>query len=122
MLLFAKRLLGRTPKALEVAPEAPIAPDPVADDLRFQMDRLKAEWAELQLHWAEVLDKITAWANRQAARDRKAFGKSMGRLVEREGPDDGVDQAEGTARPEAPMQDIKADLRRRVAAMGRRFG
>lgn len=114
---WIKKWLRTPEKASEVAPEPTNAPDPVGDDLRFQVDRLRAEWAELQLHWAEVLDKITAWSNRQAARDRKAFGKSMGRLAEE---DLGTELLQASP-PETPV-DVKAELRRRVANMGRRFG
>lgn len=36
-----------------------------------------AEITQLRLEWAETLDKFTAWANRQAARDRVRMKASM---------------------------------------------
>lgn len=106
-------------KVREDAPQAPIAPDPIQDDLRFQVDRLRAEWNELQLHWAEVLDKITAWSNRQAARDRKAFGKSMSRLAEGTDAPAEVPGYIGEP-PSISPADTKQELRRRAAALYRR--
>lgn len=38
--------------------------------LEAQIAELRGEFAVVRLEWAEVLDKVTAWANRQAARDR----------------------------------------------------
>jgi hypothetical protein len=48
------------------------------DDQEARLERLVSEFALLRMEWAEVLDKITAWANRQAARDRVAFRKALG--------------------------------------------
>ena len=116
MLKALQKWLRTGEKPAQDAPQPTIAPDPVGDDLRFQVDRLRAEWAELQLHWAEVLDKITAWSNRQAARDRKAFGKSMSKLEE--GPEQPQEFGPPTL-TEQPPADVKAELRRRVANLRR---
>jgi len=84
----------------EVAPQAPNAPDPVGNDLLTPDDLLsavqaaKSEIALLRLEWAEVLDKITAWANRQAARDRV----TMRNLLKEPIPDSDESRVEVEAR------------------------
>lgn len=118
MLKALRNWLRTDEEPSQVAPEPTNVPDPVGDDLRFQVDRLRAEWAELQLHWAEVLDKITAWSNRQAARDRKLLGKSMKHLEEQELERESI-PAQLT---DVPPADVKAELRRRVAMMRGRAG
>lgn len=45
--------------------------------LAGQVHAHHAELAQLRLEWAETLDKFTAWANRQAARDRGRVTRAM---------------------------------------------
>jgi len=112
-LLNRLRMRGEPP---EVAPEAPNAPDPVPEDVRQALMRLQGEWAAMQLHWAEVLDKLQAWSNRQSARDRKAAGKALDRL----GADEEVPQHQPDIPAHQPtLAETKADLRRRAAALSR---
>lgn len=47
------------------------------DELAQQVHSHHAEIAQLRLEWAETLDKFTAWANRQAARDRGRVQRAM---------------------------------------------
>lgn len=46
-------------------------------DLASQLHAMHADFTQLRLEWAETLDKFTAWANRQAARDRVRMKASM---------------------------------------------
>jgi len=38
---------------------------------------LRGQIAQLHLDWAEMLEKVTSWTNRAAARDRKAIAKNL---------------------------------------------
>lgn len=60
-----------TREAAAVAPgQGVLQPIHSLDDLAAAVNSLHRELAQLRLEWAETLDKMTAWANRQAARDR----------------------------------------------------
>lgn len=117
----------RTPAEPETAsqdaPQAPIGPDPLPDDLRQAVMVMQGQWADMQLHWAEVLDKLTAWSNRQSARDRKAANKSLDRLAQDEaGEASPAPHLDNPISQLPSMADQKAELRRRVAALQRRTG
>jgi hypothetical protein len=43
-----------------------------------RLSQVESDLAMVRLEWAEVLDKINAWANRQAARDRVALKRTLG--------------------------------------------
>lgn len=61
------------------APKAPPAPTE-SDLLRDLIQRVKdveAEAASLRLEWAETLDKVKAWAGRQAQRDRREAMRAL---------------------------------------------
>lgn len=82
------------------------------DDLERKLARIEAQFADLQLSWAETLDKLSAWANRQATRDRRA-------LQQRLEPD--PEPVEETPPPAAaPAAPSKAELRARLAALQRK--
>lgn len=66
--------------------------------LAGQVHAHHAELAQLRLEWAETLDKFTAWANRQAARDRGRVTRAM-RSME---PDE-----EGGDTPVSPQQTLE---------------
>ena len=55
--------------------------DPTITQLVTMTNGHHAEITQLRLEWAETLDKFTAWANRQAARDRVRMKKSMGEMA-----------------------------------------
>lgn len=102
--------------ASQDAPGSTIAREPVPDDLRLAVAKLQGDWAEMQLQWAETLDKLQAWANRQSARDRKAAGKALDRLAAEE-EQQLVPQAAPTPDIAPSPADVKAELRQRVARM-----
>lgn len=78
-------------KAFLGHPQAPVTPpayvhEPSPDELSkaetlaelaAQLHALHSDHTQLRLEWAETLDKFTAWANRQAARDRVRMKASM---------------------------------------------
>lgn len=90
-----KALLGRS-DAVVIPPNYVHEPEPdgleraaTLDELAGQVHAHHAEITQLRLEWAETLDKFTAWANRQAARDRgrvQRAMKSMEPSEEDEGP------------------------------------
>lgn len=81
--------------------------------LEERVAALEAEQIGMQLAWAEVLDKITAWGNRQAARDRARV-----KAVLSESPEDAPETTNGgQPSPMVPPGDPKAELRRRAAQM-----
>lgn len=106
---------ARADSTSQDAPETTIPEDPVPDDLRQAVYQLRAEWAAMQLHWSEVLDKLAAWSARQSARDRKAANKGLDRLAQEE-------VQEGPQLQESAAQHVetKDELRRRAAALYRR--
>jgi len=111
------RTAGEPPEPSENAPSAPEAVPPLPDDIRQALMRLQSEWASMQLHWAEVLDKLQAWSSRQSARDRKAANKGLDRLAQ----DGEMELQQGPQLdPPAPHIETKDELRRRAAALYRR--
>lgn len=42
-----------------------------------RMTRLEERAAEMELAWAETLDKLSAWAKRQSKRERDAAGRAL---------------------------------------------
>lgn len=112
-LLNRLRTLREPVEAPEDAPESPISEPPLPDDIRQAMMQLRGEWADMQLHWSEVLDKLQAWAQRQSARDRKHANRSLDRLSQEE---EAPAAPSPDIAPQSPV-DVKAELRRRVAAM-----
>lgn len=76
--------------------------------LAAELRQFQAELSQLRLEWQETLDKITAWANRQAARDRRAIGKALEAPL---GPD--LVPADHPDAPPSPHA-AKEALRRRV--------
>lgn len=82
------------------------------DDLERKLARIEAQFADLQLSWAETLDKLSAWANRQATRDRRALQQRL------EPEPESIEEAPPPqAAPAAPS---KAELRARLAALQRK--
>lgn len=74
-------LFGRgSPKAPERPQETPAELEALAVAINAQY----SEIAQLRLEWAETLDKFTAWANRQAARDRMRLKKKFGEVEDSE--------------------------------------
>ena len=89
--------------------------------LAGQVHAHHAELAQLRLEWAETLDKFTAWANRQAARDRGRVQRAMRSMEpgEDEGDAGGSPQAslpllEAPSAPPANGRHPKADLYARI--------
>lgn len=104
--------------ASEDAPGTTIPNPALPDDVHMALAKLQGDWAEMQLQWAEVLDKLQGWANRQSARDRKAASKALDRLAQDEASAEAISQVP-TSPPdiEPTIADQKAELRRRVASM-----
>lgn len=97
------------------APGSIETPDPASLPALQRLGILEADLAQLRLEWAETLDKLSNWASRQAARDRKVFGKQL--AIDPEEVPRAVAPSEGTASEGAPP--TKAELRSRLAAMQR---
>lgn len=76
-----RALFGRSEAApvptLTGAEPPPVVPYPTLSELAAALNGHHRELAQLRLEWAETLDKMTAWANRQAARDRVRIKHSM---------------------------------------------
>jgi hypothetical protein len=110
-------------ETLDVAPQATIAEPSDLDPANIlharliaterELTHIRSEFAQLQLHWAEVLDKLTAWAQRQATRDRR---KMQTMLKE---DDEQPEQLEAPQPPprELSLAEQKQELRRRAAHM-----
>lgn len=64
--------------------------------LEAQIAELRGEFAVVRLEWAEVLDKVTAWANRQAARDRVMLKQRLDQM-NAEAPEERVEREARTA-------------------------
>lgn len=115
--LKALRRRSATVEAPEDAPGATISEAPLPDDVHAALRKLQGEMADMQLHWAEVLDKLTAWANRQSARDRQHARRALDQLATDQAPE------QPPAHQDIPQQhtlaETKADLRRRAAALAR---
>jgi hypothetical protein len=75
--------------------------------LSDRITALERERTGLQLEWNEILDKINAWAARQAARDRRGVKASLS--------DDQPAAEGGEAPPPAALS--KDDLRRKAAQL-----
>lgn len=101
--------------ASEDAPEPTIADDPSLLPDRQRMLALEGDVAQLRLEWAETLDKLSNWASRQAARDRKVFGKQLAADPEESRELAPMSQAESTGA--APT---KQELRARLAQLQRK--
>lgn len=86
-----------------------------------QLQQIAADNAELRIEWAEVLDKLQAWANRQTARDTKRVKRTLGEAADGP-PDDPAPQGEQIPRPVGEQRfqnrpDAKFELRRRAALL-----
>lgn len=116
--LFRRDPAPIAPRSSQELSEAPaLSPAQLdrIDGLEREVARLGAQLADIQLAWAETLDKLTAWANRQATRDRRTLGRKLEDTGESfEGPQH-VQEAPASAAPPT-----KAELRARLAAMQRR--
>lgn len=66
-------LLGR-----DRAPADPPVTLAEIEALKADMAAVRAASSNLQLEWAEVLDKINHWAARQAKRDQRAIKAALG--------------------------------------------
>jgi hypothetical protein len=74
---------------------------------------------QLELQWAETLDFIQHWAGRQAKRDAKQIKVKLGE------PSAAATEEEPQQQQPLPMgnkQQVKAELRRRAAALHLRTG
>lgn len=67
---------------------------PTADEVA----RIRAHLTEIQLEWTEVLDKLAAWTNRQAARDAARVKKGLKQL-----------ETDANVDPEAPAAPRNGD-------------
>lgn len=116
-------------KVLKIWRGAPPEPVVVLDlvSVQREVDKLRAQIADIQLQWAEVLDKIAAWGNRQAARDRARVKESLrmtagGSEVEGEELEGRVEGEMPPAGHPAPSGAVdgggKADLYARMRARG----
>lgn len=87
----------------------------VVHALARRVSDLEADATQLRLEWSETLDKINAWANRQAQRDRRAAHKLL------EAPQND-DQPLGDQVDTPPADPVlaKDQLRRRIFGGGRR--
>lgn len=96
------------------APKAEIPPlQQQLHELARRLSDQEADATQLRLEWGETLDKINAWANRQAQRDRRAAHK----LLEGSQTDD---QPAGDMQVHpADPQHAKELLRRRIFGGGR---
>lgn len=118
---LAAKLLRRWAGPVEELP-----PDPTVASLQAELDRLRAQVADVQLQWAEVLDKIAAWGNRQAARDRARVRDALKAPQSDEelvtDPTGGDEGERGSAGLPAPANgtggETKADLWARARARG----
>lgn len=61
----------------DLYPKDPPATLSEIEALRADMAALRAASSNLQLEWAEVLDKINHWAARQAKRDQRAIKAAL---------------------------------------------
>lgn len=96
-------------RAAKPAPNPPPAPSPPEiQELTLTVRALQADLTQIRLEWQETLDKITAWANRAAARDRRAVHKALEAPQTEELP-----LADHPATPPNPHA-AKEELRRRV--------
>ena len=96
---------------------APLATEPPPEtigQLSARLDGVESQLATLRLEWTETLDKITAWANRQAQRDRAALKRQLAEQDQDSEPELqlGPDAAATTAAQR------KAQLRRNVFSRG----
>lgn len=82
-------------------------------DLGTRLDGIEKQLREVQLmrlEWAEVLDKLTAWTNRQSARDAKYLKVGLAKIAQ-----DAPEPTNDEEAEESPTL-TKADLRRRLRA------
>lgn len=102
---------------------AGVAVPPELEDVVAELAKLRGEMANLQLQWAEVLDKITAWGNCVAARERQRVKRALEDVetVEAEG-DDLPPSQNVSPQPPGPLpgRSNKADLYARMNARLRR--
>jgi len=62
----------------------------------------------MRLEWAEVLDKLTAWTNRQSARDAKYLKTGLQKIAQ------DAPELTNAEEPIADPRAMKAELRRRL--------
>jgi hypothetical protein len=98
------------------APGTIETPDPASLPALQRLGILEADLAQLRLEWAETLDKLSNWASRQAARDRKVFGKQL--ALDPEAQEVRTSAGEVAAATEGAPP-TKAELRSRLAALQR---
>jgi hypothetical protein len=71
----------RAADPLETAvPPSETLPPAVAQPIAARLTDLEAQVSQLQLAWSETLDKLTAWGNRQAARERRRADRALDQL------------------------------------------
>lgn len=95
---------AETDRGSEAAGDAvEVAPDLV--ELAKAVNHIRSEMMLLRLEWAEVIDKLTAWSNRQAARDRVRAKKNLDRMNDDDDGEGIAAEAEAAAAggtPEVP--------------------
>jgi hypothetical protein len=93
--------------------EGTVTPD---QNLSARLSALEESMRQMQLirvEWTEVLDKLSAWTNRQNARDAKRLKAGLEKLSE--SPEDAPETTNATGAGLDPHQ-LKQALRQRVRA------
>lgn len=109
-------------RAAAPPPQAPSEAD--ATDLRARIIKLEhqaAENVDLKLEWAEVLDKLQRWTNRQSARDAARLKSGLHTLAETAQDAPGATNGGGGDHEPARMDRAaqKAALRAKISNGGR---
>jgi len=103
-------------KAPPPPPRPPEAPD---SDLGTRLDAVEKTLREVQLmrlEWAEVLDKLTAWTNRQSARDAKYLKVGLQKIAQ-DAPES-TNDGEAVPTPTPTKQDLRRALQARMRGIG----
>ena len=94
-----------------------------AGDLEARVSQLTAQVQGLQLEWSETLDKLSRWASRQSARDRRRVAIDLDGLAgdAQEAHEDAPGATNGGGPTSGSLPDrtaLKAALRRRIHSGG----
>jgi hypothetical protein len=104
-----------------VKPAAAAPPSSALSESEAQrLERLEAQFSQLQLQWTDTLDRIQRWAGRMAARERQRVHRDLEQL---NGDESSQEPAGDTITAQAgidPRQQHKAALRARALQIQRR--
>jgi len=92
-------------------PAVPPPPSPVEElpePAQERLARLEAQFSQMQLEWADTLDKITRWAGKMAARERQRLHRD---LAAAESAQEAPGDTNGEGGDQIPPQNRKAALR-----------